>query len=122
MNILFLTSTLPRFAGDSQASFVMEQASAWKTARPNDNLCILAPHDAGAPIVEQIDGVAIERFRYMKPEAFQTLAYPAIMPNLRNNPGRALQTPFYLWSQYRSAKRIIKAHKLMSDVSAYGSK
>lgn len=112
MNVLFLTSTLPRFAGDQQATFVLEQATAWKQARPDDTLYILAPHGVSAAVSERVNDVVIERFHYMRPARFQTLAYPAIMPNLRNKPARALQIPFYLWHQYRAAKRIIKAHKI----------
>lgn len=112
MNVLFLTSTLPRFAGDQQASFVLEQATAWKTARPDDTLYILAPHDVSAAVSERVNDVAIERFHYMRPAQLQTLAYPAIMPNLRNRPARALQIPFYLQSQYRAARRIVKDHKI----------
>ena len=111
-NILFLTSTLPRFVGDQQAAFVLEQAAAWKRARPDDTLYILAPHDVGAHDTEQIDSVTIERFHYMRPAQLQTLAYPAIMPNLRRKPVRALQIPFYLWNQYRTAKRMIKTHRI----------
>ncbi len=112
MNVLFLTSTLPRFEGDHQAPFVLEQATAWKQARPDDNLYILAPHDAQAATAEQNNGNSVQRFRYMWPVQWQRLAYPAIMPNLRRNPLLALQIPFYLWAQYRAAKRLIKDHNI----------
>lgn len=112
MNVLFLTSTLPRFAGDQQASFVLEQATAWKQARPDDTLYILAPHDADAAVSERITDVAVERFHYMRPARWQSLAYPAIMPNLRAKPVRAVQIPFFLWCQYRAAKRMIKTHQI----------
>jgi len=45
MNILFLTSTFPRFENDSQALFVLEQATAWKRVREEDRIFILAPGD-----------------------------------------------------------------------------
>lgn len=108
MNVLFLTSTLPRFAGDQQAGFVLEQARAWARARPRDRVHILAPHDVAAALSETIDGVIVARFRYMWPARLQSLAYPAIMPNLRRNPFRLLQVPLLLWCQYRAAKRIIR--------------
>ena len=112
MNVLFLTSTLPRFMGDQQAPFVLEQAAAWKRARPDDKLIILAPHDEGAEISEQIDGVLIERFTYMRPLRFQRIAYPAILPNLRAKPWLALQIPGFLLGQYRAAKRLIRDHDI----------
>lgn len=99
-----LTSTLPRFAGDMQANFVGEQAAAWKAARPDDDLTILAPHDVAAPELELQGGVRVQRFRYLWPAGAQRLAYPAIMPNLRRNPWLALQLPPYLAAQYRAAR------------------
>jgi glycosyltransferase involved in cell wall biosynthesis len=111
MKILVLTSTLPRFAGDMQANFVGEQAGAWRAARPGDEIVILAPHHAGAARSEAIDGVGIERFRYLLPESWQRLAYPAIMPNIRRSPALALQVPFFLLGQYRAAKRLARRMK-----------
>ena len=40
--VLFLTSTLPRFTGDMQPSFVLDQAHAWKAERPQDRVTIVA--------------------------------------------------------------------------------
>jgi len=112
MRILFLTSTLPRFSGDQQAPFVLEQASAWKKARPSDDVFILAPHDKQAAKEEKIDDINIFRFKYMWPEGYQTLAYPAILPNLREKPTRALQIPSFVAAQYLAAKRLIKMHTI----------
>lgn len=108
MQILMLTSTLPRFVGDMQANFVGEQAAAWKAARPTDDLTILAPHDAAALREEQLGGVRVRRFRYLWPVGAQRLAYPAIMPNLRRNPWLALQLLPYLVAQYRAARRLVR--------------
>ena len=112
MKVLFLTSTLPRFEGDQQAPFVLEQASAWKMARPSDDIFILAPHDVGAAREETINDIHVVRYKYMWAEHYQTLAYPAILPNLRKKPSRALQIPFFVSAQYRAAKRLIKAHDI----------
>ncbi len=112
MRILFLTSTLPRFAGDQQAPFVLEQASAWKKARPSDDIFVLAPHDMQAARQETIDYIHVFRFKYMWAASYQTLAYPAILPNLRKKPSRALQIPFFILAQYRAAKRLIKMHDI----------
>lgn len=112
MKVLFLTSTLPRFPGDQQAPFVLEQAVAWQQARPEDELFILAPHDAGARRHETVDGVSVSRFRYVWPQMWQTLAYPAIMPNLRQNKWRALQIPFFLSAEFLAARRLIKQHRI----------
>ncbi|MCY4333424.1 MAG: glycosyltransferase [Litoreibacter sp.] len=112
MNILFLTSTLPRYAGDQQAPFVLEQAAAWKRARPEDKLFILAPHDASAAREEELQSVEIKRYPYMIPARAQTLAYPAMLPNIRKRPLRALQLAPFLFAQYRAAKSLIRAQKI----------
>jgi glycosyltransferase involved in cell wall biosynthesis len=108
MRILMLTSTLPRFAGDMQANFVGEQAAAWAEARPDDEIHILAPHDAGAARADSVGRVQVERFRYFAPAAAQRLAYPAILPNLRRNPLLWAQVPAFVLAEYRAAKRLAR--------------
>ncbi|MEM9797320.1 MAG: glycosyltransferase [Pseudomonadota bacterium] len=108
MNVLFLTSTFPRWPGDQQAPFVLEQARAWKVRRPGDRLHILAPHHAGASRREVLDGIDIRRFRYMPLTQLQTLAYPAIMPNIRERPLRALQVVPFLIAQYAAARSLLR--------------
>jgi len=108
MRLLFLASTLPRFPGDSQANFVREQADAWLAARPEHHITILAPHDTGALREERHGRLTIVRFRYMRPEGWQRLAYPAILPNLQRNPLLALQVPLFLLAQAQAAQRIIR--------------
>lgn len=108
MRVLFLTSTLPRFSGDMQAGFVIEQAQAWLGARPKNEICILAPHDAGAARREELDGIRVERFRYFLPERWQQLAYPAILPNIRARPWLAVQIPGFLAAEYFAARGIVR--------------
>lgn len=112
MRILMLTSTLPRFPGDMQANFVGEQAEAWAKARSQDRVIVLAPGDPAAQPVEDRGAIRVERFRYMRPEKLEKLAYPAILPNLRRNPGLAFQIPPFIWSQYRAAKAVVKRGKV----------
>lgn len=109
-----LTSTLPRFSGDMQANFVGEQAQAWLRARPQDEITVLAPHHAGIARSEKVDGITIERFRYLLPEQWQRLAYPAIMPNIRRNPALALQILPFLLGEYRAAKHLV--HRTCVDL------
>ena len=99
MNILFITSTFPRFKNDTQSPFVLEQAVAWKKAQPNDTVYVLAPHDAGAQVHEVIEGVVVRRFRYMYPAFLEKLAYPALLPNIRSNFLLVLLLPFFLCAQ-----------------------
>jgi glycosyltransferase involved in cell wall biosynthesis len=112
MRVLFLTSTLPRFTGDMQANFVGEQAAAWKAARPEDELFILAPHDKSAALDEIWDGIKIVRFRYMRPARWQALAYTAILPNLKRRPSLAVQVLPFLLAEYLAARRLVAEHKI----------
>lgn len=112
MNILFLTSTLPRFTGDMQPSFVLDQARAWKEERPEDGVTILAPHDAGAKKVEQVSDVEVRRFRYFRPESWQQLAYPAILPNVKNRKITALLILPFLIAEFFSTLKMVRQEKL----------
>lgn len=108
MNVLFLTSTLPRFTGDMQPGFVLDQARSWKEERPEDRVAILAPHDAGVKRSEAIGDVEVQRFRYFWPEKWQQLAYPAMLPNIKNNPVKALLVlPFFI-AEFFAAWRLVK--------------
>ncbi len=106
--VLMLTSTLPRHLGDHQANFVGEQAEAWAQARPDDRITILAPHHLGAALSERAGAVEIRRFRYVRPERWQALAYPAIMPNLKRNFWLAWQILPFLICQFIAALRILR--------------
>ncbi|MFZ9396475.1 MAG: glycosyltransferase, partial [Erythrobacter sp.] len=107
-----LTSTLPRFAGDMQANFVGEQAKAWSDARADALIHILAPHDQGAPLHEVHGRITIERFRYMLPESWQRLAYPAILPNIRRSPVVAMLLPGFLLAQLKAAARVARRKRV----------
>jgi glycosyltransferase involved in cell wall biosynthesis len=102
-----LTSTLPRWPNDLQPSFVLDQAKAWKQRRPEDSIVILAPHDVTAARKETVDGVEIQRFQYFAPARFQSVAYPAILPNIKRNPLILGQLPLFLWSEYATARRVV---------------
>ena len=112
MNILFLTSTFPRFKNDNQAPFVFEQACAWKKSHPLDNIYILAPHDHLSSKNETSEDINIRRFSYWWPTQHQKLAYPAILPNLQKNPFLFFQVPFFLLMELISACQMISTHHI----------
>jgi len=112
MNILFLTSSLQRFPHDSQVPFVLEQALAWKKAQPNDEIFILAPHDIHAKQIEELNGLHINRFIYWWPKRWQKLVYPAILPNILNNPFLVFQFPFFLFSEFFVTLKLVKRFKI----------
>ena len=112
MNVLFLTSTFPRYRNDGQAPFVLEQARAWKNSKPDDKIFILAPHDQNIRREEDLDGIRIYRFVYWWPQHCQKLAYPAILPNIRRNPLLIVQVPFLIFCELLAALKIIRKHQI----------
>src|SRR4029079_6948243 len=69
--ILSLTSSVPRWAGDSCAPFVLHLARdlqdlGWEVD-------VLAPHAPGAATSEKLEGVRIDRFRYLWPSSLETV-------------------------------------------------
>ena len=95
-SILVLTSTYPRWQGDTEPAFVhflSRQLSA------NYKVIVLAPHYPGSRHKETIDGVLVYRFRY-SPGFAERLAYDGgIIANLKNSIFKWLLVPFFLSSQ-----------------------
>lgn len=108
MNILFITSTFPRFKNDGQAPFVLEQALAWKSKFAGDRVIVLAPHDDAARTREVIEGVEVRRFKYWWPTSHQALIYPAILPNIRKKRWPIIQIPALMVCEYLAARRLVR--------------
>jgi phosphatidyl-myo-inositol dimannoside synthase len=90
-----LTSTLPRWDGDSEPRFVLDLA---KRLGDDFDVEIIAPHAPGAARQEAPEGVPVTRFRYWIPR-WQSVAYEGgISWRLKENPLRLFQVPFFLCS------------------------
>ena len=90
-----LTSTLPRWDGDSEPRFVLDLA---RHLGDDVDIELLAPHAPGAARREMLEGVAVTRFRYWIPR-WQSVAYEGgVTWRLKENPLRLLQVPLFLWS------------------------
>jgi glycosyltransferase involved in cell wall biosynthesis len=105
--LLVLTSTLPRWEGDTEPAFV--EALSLELARSFD-VTVLAPHARGAARDEkrQHQGrtIRIHRFRYFIP-GLESLAYEGgIMAKLRSNPLRIVLVPFFLVAQLFAIARL----------------
>ncbi len=104
--LLVLTSTFPRWIGDTCPMFVAHLSEA--LARSFD-VTVLAPASAGARRFERWGTVAVRRFRYCWPERSQRLADGAILPNLRRNRLLLGQVPGFvlaqLWAAWCLARR-----------------
>lgn len=102
--VLFVTSNFPRWADDSTTPFVLHlaqdlQALGWRVD-------VLAPHAPGVKPREFLDGVLVERFRYLWPDSLQTLCYGGgALINLRKTPAKLLQVPPFVLSEWLAVQR-----------------
>ena len=72
MRLLLLTHNYPRFAGDPAGAFVARLAAG--AARAGHEVLVLAPHAPGTPLLEDANGVRLERVRYA-PDALERVGY-----------------------------------------------
>lgn len=102
--ILCVTSNLPRWVGDATTPFVLHlaqdlQALGWQVD-------LLAPHAPGAATRELLDGVPVERFRYLWPERQQSVCYQGgALINLRRRPLNYLKLPALVIAQWQAVAR-----------------
>jgi len=96
--ILCVTSNFPRWIGDSTTPFVLQltqdlQQLDWQ-------IDVLAPHADGTAIRETIEGVKVERFRYLWPSSLETVCYQGgALINLRKNRTNYLKLPALVTSE-----------------------
>ncbi len=110
-DVCLLTTGFPRFEGDLFGSFVLELARALH--RQGLRVGVLAPHDRGVPLREEIDGIQVRRFRYFIPR-WQRLAYGGGMPtNLRGSWIARLQVPFFLAAFWLRALAMARQSRLL---------
>ena len=102
--ILCITSNYPRWPGDSTTPFVLHlaqdlQSLGWKVD-------VLAPHAPGAALQEMLEGVRVERFRYLWPESMQTVCYQGgALINLRKRPLDKLKLPVLVAAEFAATLR-----------------
>jgi glycosyltransferase involved in cell wall biosynthesis len=103
--LLVLTSTFPRWGGDTEPRFVLDLC-ARLTGRYR--VVVLAPHAAGAAREEAMDGVEVRRFRYA-PARWEQLAYAGgMVPNLRARPWLWLLVPLFLAAEVLATARLLR--------------
>lgn len=91
--VLVVTSTLPRWAGDTEPRFILDLCQALSGQY---RLVILAPHCKGAAIFERWGEIEVRRFRYFPPWG-EVLAYEGgILPKLRSRPWLWCLVPLFL--------------------------
>lgn len=103
--ILVLTSTLPRWQGDTTPPFVLDLCR--ELAREFE-VHVLAPHATGAARHELVAGVHVHRFRYL-PGRWQRLAYDGgITARIRRRPWFLLQVPCLVMAQLAATLRLVR--------------
>lgn len=116
--LLVLTSTYPRWQGDSEPGFVHELA---KRLVGDFDVTVLCPHATGAAREELLDRVRVHRYCYA-PKRLETLVNNGgIITNLRRHPWKWLLVPGFLlsmlWSTWTAVRRyrpdVIHAHWLI---------
>jgi glycosyltransferase involved in cell wall biosynthesis len=96
LRILVLTSTFPRWAGDTEPSFVFSLCKYLQ--QQGIEIDVIAPHAAGAKKYEVMDNIPVFRYRYFFSN-LETLAYAGgIMANLKKNRLNYLLIPLLLFS------------------------
>jgi glycosyltransferase involved in cell wall biosynthesis len=104
MKVLFLTHSFPRRTGDAPGSFVLRLATALRDSEGIDTR-VVAPGAPGLVDHEQLDNVAVERFRYA-PRKYETLAYTGNMATQVQASWSARVTMLgFLGAEFRSAVR-----------------
>ena len=108
--VLVLTSTFPRWKGDTTPSFVFELSN--RLANKNRKMIVLAPGAPNASKKEKIENLEIHRFQYFPLPKLQKLAYGAgIIPNAKSSFLAKMQVPSFLASEFLSAKRLVNKYK-----------
>jgi len=115
MNVSILTTSFPLHKGDIAGTFVLEQAR--HLMKQGINVQVIAPHNALAPRNEVMDGIPVQRFRYLYPEYLQTLCYRNGIPeNMKKSIWAKAQLPALTLSfifqaiRYGRHSDIIHAH------------
>lgn len=106
--LLVLTSTYPRWEGDTEPAFVHELS---KRLTHEFDVTVMCPHAPGAKTEEHLEQVQILRYRYA-PTAWETLCQGGgIMANLKVARWRLLLLPLFFLGQFVATWRLIKQLK-----------
>lgn len=106
--LLVVTSNYPRWAGDSTTPFVLHLTRAlvdrgWAAD-------VIAPHAPDAARDEELAGIPVHRFRYLRPERAQTVCYQGgALVNLRQNRSNLLKLPALVGAEWVTVVRRLRS-------------
>ena len=102
--ILVLTSTFPRWHGDTEPPFVFELC---RRLRNHFDIHVLAPHAEGVRSETNFDGLRVTRYRYFF-SRFETLTYSGgILANLKKKHYRYALIPLFLLFQVLAIRKLL---------------
>jgi len=108
--VLFVTSSYPRWRDDATAPFIHHLAQDLRSI--GWNVRVLAPHAPGAARDEVLDGVPVRRFRYLWPESLETVCYDGgALVKLRANRWLLLRVPFLVVAQWLAVTLQLLRHR-----------
>jgi len=111
IKILVVTTTFPRWKGDTTPSFVYDLTKRLQYL--GFEVVVLAPHDCGAKKFEIMNGMRVYRFPYFYPLKHQRLCYNGgMLPNLRKSFLAKFQLPMLMMSEMYNIFKIIKNEKI----------
>jgi glycosyltransferase involved in cell wall biosynthesis len=109
LDLLFLTQTYPRFAGDTAGPFIRDLARGLVCG--GDRVTVLTPHAPGVAAAWEDDGVEVVSFRYA-PERLEVLGYGrSLEADERVKGGSALAAPLYALAARRALRRQLAARR-----------
>ena len=107
--VLEMASTFPRWKDDTEPGFIFEFC---KRISSNFKVIVLAPHYHGAKTHEEVEGIAIQRFKYFFSK-MQNLAYNGgIANNLKKNKLLYITIPFFMLFSLIALIRILLKQKI----------
>jgi glycosyltransferase involved in cell wall biosynthesis len=108
-NILVLTSSYPRFAGDINGCFVHDLA---KRLTNDFNVFILAPWEKTLDKYETFDNLKIYRYKQFPINGIGIAYGGGIVTKIRKNKLHFLVVPFFLLMQFIALTKIVKKEKI----------
>jgi len=124
MKVCMLTTGFPRFKGDLFGSFILELTK--RLVNQNVKVEVIAPHEEGLPRKEEMEGVIVQRFRYLLPTSWQRVAYGGGIPtNISKSWVARFQVVFFLFGFWLKALGeirncdLVHCHWTISGLVAY---
>ena len=110
MKVCILTTSFPRFRGDSAGIFIFH-LSRW-LAKKGADIEVISPHDPGCRFIEKWESIQIHRFPYFFPLQLQKLCYGSgVVKNIKKNFPTILQLPFLCASEFIYSLAYFKKNK-----------